>query len=289
MNSNISIKKHKLNRIAGDRLRLLHDAPKQLYFKGVDPSELLTRPAVAIVGSRKMTPYGRAVTEQLAADLAKAGVVIVSGLALGVDSAAHRMAVVHKTPTIAVLAGGLEKVHPPSHFGLAEDILRGGGALVSEYEPAMPSLPHQFVARNRIIAALADAVLVTEAAAGSGSLHTANFALDLGKPVLAVPGPITSTQSSGCNQLLKTGALLVTNVQDILEALQLPTHHTQLSFAGSSAEETAILEVLAHGNSAGQDLLAACGLEAAAFSHTLTMLEINGRIKALGSDTWALA
>lgn len=289
MNSNIIISKHKLDGVTGDRLRTLHDSPKQLYYCGVDPNDLLALPSIAIVGSRKMSPYGRAVTEKLALELAQAGVLIISGLALGVDSAAHRMAVQVGAPTMAVMGGGLENVYPPSHAGLAEDILRGRGTLLSEYEGGMPSLPHQFIARNRIVAALADAVLVTEAAAGSGSLHTANFALDLGKPVLAVPGPITSKLSAGCNQLLKTGALLVTDVQDILEALHVQNKPTQLSFAGKTEEETAILQAIAAGATEGKDLLSASKLDAATFSHTLTMLEINGRIKALGGDMWALA
>lgn len=289
MNSNKIILKHKLDSITGDRLGRLYDAPPQLYYRGTDPSDLLTRPSVAIVGSRKMSTYGRAVTEKLATDLANAGIVIVSGLALGVDSAAHRMAVQANVPTIAVLAGGLDTIHPTSHFGLAQRILERGGTLVSEYPEGMPPLAHQFVARNRIIAALADAVLITEAALGSGSLHTAAFALDLGKPVLAVPGPINSSLSAGTNQLIKTGATVVTGIDDILAVLNITKQAAQQNLFGSNDAESALLTAIGQGITDGLALQRTTGLKVTDFAQTLTMLEINGKIRSLGGDTWALA
>ena len=199
--------KHRLDGITAEKLTRLHDAPKALYFAGINPNELLSNPVVAIVGSRKMSPYGRAVTEMLTNDLVRAGVVVISGLALGVDSAAHRAVLASGGITIAVLAGGLDVIYPNSHAALAESIVQTGGTLLSEYPAGMPALKHTFIGRNRIIAALSDAVLIPEAAINSGSLHTAAFALDMGIPVLAVPGPITSQLSAGTNQLIKTGAV----------------------------------------------------------------------------------
>ena len=289
MNSNNSIIKHKLDGLVGERLSELHDAPKQLFYRGENPNTQLTVPTLAIVGSRKMSPYGRAVTEKLASDLARAGVVIISGLALGVDSAAHRMTIEAHTPTIAVLAGGLDSIHPSSHVGLARSIVEQGGTLISEYPAGMPPLAHQFIARNRIIAALADGVLVTEAALRSGSLHTAAFALDIGKPVFAVPGPITSQLSEGTNELLKTGALLVTEARDILEALHIQAVPKQQKLFGATAAEQSILDTLLTGVSDGTELLTASGLDAASFSQALTMLEIQGQIHALGNNMWRLS
>lgn len=288
MNSNKSIHKHKLDGITGDRLNRLHDSPPMLFYRGIEPNELLTRPTVAIVGSRKMSAYGRAVTEKIATELANAGVVIISGLALGVDSAAHRMAVEAGTPTIAVLAGGLDNIHPSSHTDLARSILSANGALVSEYPEGMPPMAHQFVARNRIIAALADCVVITEAAIGSGSLHTAAFAIDLGKPVLAVPGPINSSLSEGTNQLIKTGAELITNVDDILNAMHLVKKDRQQNLFGNNNSETAILIAISKGITDGSMIQEASNLDSIIFAQTLTMLEINGKIRALGGNMWAL-
>ncbi len=288
MISNKSILKHKLDGITGERLSRLHDCPAELFYRGTDTNLLLSGPSVAIVGSRKMSAYGRTVTEKLALELANAGVVIVSGLALGVDSAAHRMAVQASTPTIAVLAGGLENIHPTTHLDLARSIVAGGGSLVSEYPEGMPAMAHQFVARNRIIAALADCVVVTEAAIGSGSLHTAAFALDLGKPVLAVPGPINSSLSAGTNQLIKTGAAMVTGVDDILDALHLTKKDKQQSLFGSNTAETAVLTALSQGNADGSALQTASKLDSTVFAQTLTMLEINGKIRSLGGNMWSL-
>ena len=282
------ILKHKLDGLTSKKLSRLHDAPKELYYRGANPNDLLSRPVVAIVGSRKMSPYGRAVTEMLTNDLVRAGVVVISGLALGVDSAAHRAVVDAGGTTIAVLAGGLDIIYPNSHAGLAESIVQTGGTLLSEYPTGMPALKHTFIGRNRIIAALSDAVLIPEAAINSGSLHTAAFALDMGLPVLAVPGPITSQLSSGTNQLIKTGAMPVTNADDIFHALNLEKSVVQQSLLPANDQETSILEALKDGASDGMTLLTASGLRGTLFTQTLTMLEINGRIRSLGGDMWAL-
>ncbi len=282
------ILKHKLDGVVGNRLRRLHDAPQQLFYKGADPSHLLQAPAVALVGSRKMTPYGRAVTELLAAELARAGVVIISGLALGVDSAAHRACLEAGGITIAVLPSSPDVIYPASHRELADQIVLQGGALLSEYGERTSPKQYTFIARNRIIAALADAVIVTEAAEKSGALHTADFALDLGIPVMAVPGNITSTMSGGTNRLIQTGALPVTSALDILDALGI-TPDTQLELVVGTSDEQKILQSIQTGVSNGTALLSSTGLSTASFTQALTMLEINGRVKNVGADTWALA
>jgi len=174
---------------------------------------------VAIVGSRRPSPYGEAVAEQLAADLARAGVVVVSGLALGCDAAAHRGALLGGGMTIAVMGTGVDIVYPAAHFRLAEEILAAGGALVSQFPNGTSPRRYNFPARNLTMAALSDAVVVVEAMQGSGALITAEAALDLHKEVMAVPGSIFSPLSVGTHALIRDGAGLVQNARDILAAL----------------------------------------------------------------------
>jgi DNA processing protein len=176
-------------------------------------------PRVAIVGSRRPSPYGEAVAEQLAADLARAGVVVVSGLALGIDAAAHRGALAGGGVTVAVMGTGVDIVYPAAHSKLAEEIVTAGGALVSQFPDGTAPRRHNFPARNWTMAALSDAVVVVEAAEGSGALITADAALELHKEVLAVPGSVFSPLSVGTHQLIRDGALLVQNARDVLAAL----------------------------------------------------------------------
>jgi len=287
MNSNNSIIKHKLDGVAGAKLSLLHDAPKTLFYKGTDPNEILQGPVVAIVGSRKMTPYGHSVTTKLATDLTRAGVTVISGLALGVDAAAQRAVVTAGGKTIAVLAGGLDTIHPASHAGLAQQIIDQGGALISEYAEGVPAHKSHFIARNRIVAALADAVIITEAALKSGSLHTADFALDLGKPICAIPGNITSSASLGTNQLLKNGAHVITDAQDVLDILGVDAKHTkQQTFFGVSPQQLTILSLMQAGSNNAEELYSKAGMSESDFAQALTMLEINGHIRSLGSNNW---
>src|SRR5882762_8803597 len=178
-------------------------------------------PRVAIVGSRRPSPYGEAVAEQLAADLARAGVVIVSGLALGCDAAAHRGALVGGGVTVAVMGTGVDVVYPAAHFRLAEEILAAGGALVSQFADGTAPRRHHFPARNLTIAALSDAVVVVEAVQGSGALITAEAALHLHKEVMAVPGSVFSALSVGTHALIRDGAGLVQNARDVMAALAL--------------------------------------------------------------------
>lgn len=176
-------------------------------------------PRVAIVGSRRPSPYGEAVAEQLALELARSGVVVISGLALGIDAAAHRGALDGGGVTVAVLGTGVDLVYPSSHLYLAEAIVAGGGALVSQFPDGTLPRRHNFPARNHTIAALSDVVVVVEAAEGSGALITAEAALELHKEVMAVPGSVFSPLSVGAHQLLRDGAGLVQNSRDVLAAL----------------------------------------------------------------------
>jgi DNA processing protein len=176
-------------------------------------------PRVAIVGSRRPSPYGEAVAEQLGADLARAGVIVVSGLALGCDAAAHRGALVGGGVTIAVMGTGVDIVYPAAHFRLAEEIVAAGGALISQFPDGTSPRRQNFPARNVTLAALSDVVVVVEAIQGSGALITAEAALDLHKEVMAVPGSIFSPLSVGTHALIRDGAGLVQNARDVLGAL----------------------------------------------------------------------
>lgn len=264
--------------------------PKLLYYVGPLP-ELLTKPRLAVVGSRKVSPYGRRNTAELAGGAARQGIVIVSGLALGVDSLAHEAALEAGGLTIAVLPSSLKQVYPASHRNLAKRILDCGGALVTEYEDTPRIQNSYFIARNRLISGLSQATLVTEAALKSGSLHTARFTLEQGRELLAVPGSIYSETSEGANNLIKAGAVPITSVSDILFAMKLDqtTIPHQRIVKGSTAAEQAILDCITAGISDGEELQAKCGLETTVFSQTLTMLEITSKIRPLGGNNWALA
>ncbi len=285
----MKIKKLTLTSGLPDSLRNIPSPPKNLYIAG-PLEDLQALPAIAVVGSRKVTPYGRAVTEKLACELAEKGIVIISGLALGVDGIAHQAAVDAGGRTIAVMPAGLDQIYPRSHVHLARQILDKGGALVSEYPEGMPPLRENFIARNRLVSGLADGVLITEAAEKSGTLHTAAFALDQGKTVMAVPGNITSQLSEGTNNLIKAGAAIVTNAGDILDLLGLKSDSAKkLRPNGRNEAEAKLLEMLATGISDAAELLAVTGLKPSEFNQTLTMLEISGTIRPLGAGHWALS
>jgi DNA processing protein len=269
--------------------RCIDDLPAMFYSIGSLPTERMA--TVAIVGSRKPTAYGREVTQQLAGDLARRGVVIVSGLALGVDAIAHKAALDAGGTTIAVLANGLDKITPTTNRQLGERIIKEGGAIISEYPVGIPPLQHQFLARNRIVSGISDAVIVTEAGARSGTLNTAAHALSQGKDVFAVPGNITSPMSAGCNHLLRQGATAVTSVDDILSVI-MPVaandNQAPLPFGANDVEQ-AIIEALAKGQRDGDEILAHMSIEPGEFNTALTMLEINGIIKPLGANNWTLS
>lgn len=269
-------------------LRDIAAPPKELYYLGSPPEQWLARPRVAIVGSRGITPYGRTVTAQFAKQLAERGITIVSGLALGVDAVAHEAALEAGGAHIAVLANGLDAIYPASNTALARRLLEAGGTIISEYPEGTPSLKQHFIARNRIVAGLADVLLITEAVEKSGSLHTARFALEQGKDVLVVPGNITSPSSAGSNNLIKSGAQPVTSVDDVLFALKADNLiTTSYVHSGENAEEQAILDLLYKGISDGHQLLQDSGMPADVFTQVLTMLELSGKIHPLGNNHWA--
>jgi DNA processing protein len=269
-------------------LRDIPDPPKELYVLG-NLAPLLKMPRLSVVGARKVTPYGKNVTADLVRTVAGQGVVIISGLALGVDALAHRAALDAGGKTIAVLPCGLDKPHPRTNVQLARDILANGGALVSEYPDGTAPLPHNFIARNRLVSGLGDGVLVTEAAEKSGTIHTAGFALDQGKTVMAVPGNITSELSKGTNNLIKSGAVPVTSAQDILRALKLGEQLQFKEVLAANAEEDSILSLIKQGITDGSELQTMSKMDAVIFNQTLTMLEITGKIRSLGAGHWTLS
>jgi len=218
------------------RLAGLPDPPFALIGCGVPLEEVIRpeRPVVAIVGSRHPTADGLRFAEGLAADISDRGGVVVSGLALGIDAAAHRGAVAVGAPTIAVLGCGVGVDHPRTNSRLRRQLLDGGGTVASEYWPDTPPAPWRFPARNRIVAGVADAVVVVEAAERSGALITADFALELGRPVLAVPGRARAPLSAGCHGLLRAGAAFCETVEDVIA--EVPDLRWETSATTASAE-----------------------------------------------------
>lgn len=286
-----------INRIHPDehnftqRLASIANPPKSLCFMGKLPTS--GAPVVAIVGSRKPSAYGREVTEQLAGDLAKAGCIIVSGLALGIDGIAQRAALEAGGTVIGVIPNELPDISPQTNYKLAMNIIKNGGAILSEWKKGDGKVVNRwsFLERNRLVSGLADAVIITEAAERSGTLNTAAHALSQGRDVFAVPGNITSPLSAGCNALLKQGAYPATEAKDILQIIapeQLKKIDQSQLPLGSSPEETIIINLIAGGIRSGDQLQQQSGLSASNFSTALTMLEINGVIKPLGANNWML-
>lgn len=275
--------------------RLLLEIPKLpviLYYKGTmdQPDEL----CVAVVGTRQITAYGRVAVSQLTEPLVDAGVVVVSGMAFGVDSAAHEIAIKKGRRTIAVLGGGLDEksLYPKHHALLAKRIVDAGGALLAEYPIGTPNFKQNFVARNRIISGLCPATLVIECDLQSGTLITAKHALDQNRQLYAVPGPIYSPQSQGPNNLLKMGAKPVTSANDILEDLNLktlPQQQAARNLLGDSREETVLLRLIGFDPVVINQLIKTSGLEASAVTSALTFLEMKGRVKNLGGQQYVLA
>lgn len=284
----------KINRITPDRnnftqiLGNIAKPPESLHYMGNLPKRRC--PSVAIVGTRKPTPYGREVTTRLARELANRGVIIISGLALGVDALAHKATLEAGGTTLAVLGNGLPEVYPATNRGLAEQIVKSGGAILSEYEPHTEAKSWTFLERNRIVAGLSDAIIITEAAARSGTLNTAMHAMEQGKDVFVVPGNITSPMSVGCNQLIKQGATPLTNSDEVLETiapelLNAPSHS---HIAVHDPLQAKILKHITDGMRDGDSLQQTIGCSATDLSSALTMLEIAGAIRSLGAGQWTL-
>ena len=202
-------------------LKEIPGSPKEIYYLGRLPKAEET--LIAIVGTRKATSDGRILAKQIAKDLAEAGITIVSGLAFGIDAAAHEGALAGGGKTIAVLATGLDTIYPRSHERLVQEILKNDGALISEYPPGTPAYPNQFLERNRIISGLCIATVIIEAPIHSGALVTARHALEQGREIFVTPGPARHQNYKGSHLLIRNGARLITSVEDILEDLNL-TH-----------------------------------------------------------------
>ncbi len=260
--------------------------PLELFIKGNIPGS--RPPVVAIIGTRRPSSYGREVTQKLAFDLAKSGVVIVSGLAMGIDTIAHTAALEAEGTTIAVLAQGLHNIYPASNRGLAERITKHG-ALITEYDMGVEALKHHFLARNRLVSGLADAVIITEAANKSGTFSTVAHALEQNKEVFAVPGPITSLLSAGPNRLLQEGAHVVLSAEDVLQVIAPELTKGQKQFVfGNTPLEARIIELIQQGIRDGDTLLEKSKASASEFLQALTMMELNGTVRALGGNKWTV-
>ena len=264
--------------------------PKILYYYGKIPQKRTK--TVAIVGSRHNTRYGEEVAYQLGYTLAKHGVIVISGLAYGIDSIGHQAALDAGGTTIAVLGTPINEIYPRNHRKLAAEIIETGGAIISEYAPGTKVYPKtSFLERNRIISGLSDIVVVVEAAERSGSLNTATHALEQGKEVFAVPGNITSPYSQGCNKLIRQGAFPYTEPDDILRELfpeEFLARKKKCHLKGDTDVETLILNSLASGLRSGEEIMASTKLPPEVFNQSVTLLEIKGRIRALGANAWAL-
>ena len=254
-------------------LAAIHDPPPGLFLRGAGGWDLLARACVSIVGARSCSAYGSQVARTCARELAAAGLVVVSGLARGIDGEAHRGALEAGGPTIAVLGCGIDRDYPASHRELAARI-SADGLIVSEYAPGVEPAPWRFPARNRIVAGLALATVVVEARERSGALITADFALEQGREVFAVPGEITSALSAGSNALLALGAAPYTSSHDVLEALGVNAPTVPAIELGADA--TRVLERLREFPAGADELQRSTGLDAGALAAALTELELAG-------------
>lgn len=269
------------------------DPPPVLYTIG--HASLLRRPGMAIVGSRNATPQGCADAEAFARALSDAGLTIISGLALGIDAAAHRGGLAGKAGTIAILGTGPDRVYPARNRDLAHAIA-DRGLILSEFMPGTPPMPSNFPRRNRLISGLARGLLVVEATLSSGSLITARLAGEQGREVFALPGSIHSPFSRGCHKLIREGAKLVETAQDILEELRLPgaavrsaralDAHNAPSPATVNADAAAVLAALGHDVLGIDALVTRAALSAARVSAALTTLEIDGHVAPVPGGGW---
>lgn len=270
-----------------ENLKELEGAPAVLYYKGSLAG--LKRNSVAIVGTRKMTSYGREVTEKFAGELSNFGVTIISGLARGVDTAAHKACISARGITVAVLGNGLDTVYPPENESLAKEIVKMGGAIISEYPLGYPALPVNFAVRNRIVSGLSNCVLVIEGAEKSGTLLTASHAAEQGKTVFAVPGQITSPLSKAPLSLLKNGAKIATETKDILEELDMETKVDKEKMEKalpSTPEEAKIIEFLENEPLFLDELVRISGGKTSEISARLTIMEMKGLVRNLGGGKY---
>jgi DNA processing protein len=257
------------------RLRAIHDPPPGLFVRGDAPLELLERPSIAVVGARACSSYGSTVATSLGRELAAAGAVVISGLARGIDAAAHRGAL-EAGVTVAVLGCGIDRDYPRAHAQLAAQVA-ANGLILSEYPPGVEPAPWRFPARNRIVAGLSGSTVVVEARERSGALITADLALDEGREVFAVPGEITSALSAGTNALLKLGASPLTCAADVLDAIGVePAPPPDPPALGVSAAE--VRAVVADAPVAADELIRRTGLTAGELAAALAELELLGLV-----------
>lgn len=264
------------------RLRDLDNAPPVLYLRGtITPDDDW---AVAIVGTRRATSYGRQVAEQIARELARNGVTVVSGMARGIDGVAHRAALDAGGRTLAVLGSGVDRIYPPEHRRLAEDII-SRGALVSDYPPGTPPEGRNFPPRNRIIAGLSLATVVVEAGKRSGALITSDFALEQGREVFAVPGNVIAPQSRGPNRLIQQGAHPLLDPKEILETLELtmlPEQRQARTVLPSNPSEAQIFDVLGYESLHVDEIQVQSGMPIEEVTATLAMMELKGMVRKVG-------
>lgn len=269
-------------------LKQIYDPPVVLYYKGEVKD--WNGPAIAVVGTRKITGYGQIVTEQFTKELTLSGLTIVSGLALGVDAQAHATAVSENGQTWAVLGSGVNQIYPAQNRQLAEEIIKGHGAVISEFAPDHPASAGNFPSRNRIIAGLSKAVVVTEAAADSGSLITAKLAVESGREVFAVPGPITSSLSKGPIDLIRQGAKAVFDPQEILEELGIKLGQSAGVFSKQkkqlSEDEEKVLKTLENEIKHIDEIGRLLNFPSAKISALLLKMEISGLVQNLGSGNY---
>jgi DNA processing protein len=269
-------------------LKKIPNSPKVLYCLGEIKSD---ENCFAIVGTRRFSPYGKEVALEIAGDLAEAGLTIVSGLAPGIDTFSHQAVIERKRRTIAVLGTGIDEksIYPQSNLKLAQKILETGGCLISEYPPGTPGSQFTFPQRNRIISGLSLGILVVEAKEKSGALITAEWAKKQGRKIFAIPGPIHSSNSKGCHYLIKQGAKLVENANDILKELNLPCSSPgDEQIRGETVEENLILETLKEESLYIDKIIEKTKLSAAEVASTLAILEIKNKIRNLGGNIYAL-
>lgn len=267
-------------------LKEIFSPPVVLYYKG--DIDVLSAPEIAVVGSRKITPYGKNATEKIVSGLAQAGYVVVSGMALGIDTFAHETTLQENGKTVAVLGCGLDKPYPATNTNLFKKIIEYGGAVVSEYMPGKPPLRQHFPARNRIISGLSQGILIVEANIRSGALITARDALEQNRDVFAIPGPIFGESSSGTNSLLKMGANLVTSAEDIMDYYGHTAMQKEIKSKPANEAETIIFGALKSGEKHIDEIIKLSGKESQFINSTLTMMEIKGKVKNLGGMVYIL-
>lgn len=265
-----------------NRLREIDQPPPILYIRGEYLQDDLF--AVAIVGTRKVTAYGRQVTEEIASFLAMNGITVISGLARGVDAIAHQTALKVGGRTIGILGSGVDKIYPPEHRGLAEQMM-GRGALISDYAVGTPPDASNFPPRNRIISGLSLAVVVIEAAETSGALITAEFAAEQGREIFAVPGSILAPQSKGTNKLIQNGALPLLTPDDLMQALDLTRigeHKSARKILPADEVEAKVLSVLSSEPLHVDEIRNQAGLPIEKISATLALMELKGMVRQVG-------